>query len=294
MVSINNLRISCGFCMTQDEARQQFREIIQCEDSVLALDHAALLIAAEDYPNLAIEDYLSQLDTLAEESRQRMTETELHHPLDCTTVLAAHLFYEGRFNGNAGNYYDARNSFLNEVIDRGKGIPITLSVIFIEVAKRLGVELFGVGMPGHFIVKYADEGQEVFFDPFNGGKILTEDDCRQKIEAMYNDQVKFNSSFLQACTKKEILSRMLQNLKGVYFNASDMNKALGVIERLLLINPDAMIELRDRGLVCFTLKKYSQARVDLEAYLKAGPQVEDRDRIKEVLNDLRQRQARLN
>ncbi len=280
--------------MTKKAARQQFQEIIQCADAVLALDRAALLIAAEDYPNLVIEDYLSQLDTLAEESRRRMTENELHHPLACATALAAHLFYEGRFNSNVGNYYDARNSFLNEVIDRGKGIPITLSVIFIEVAKRLDVKLFGVGMPGHFIVKYVDEEQEVFFDPFNGGKILTEDDCRQKIEAMYNDQVKFNSSFLQACTKKEILSRMLQNLKGVYFNASDMNKALGVIERLLLINPDSMVELRDRGLVCFTLKKYSQARVDLGAYLKASPQAEDRDRIKEVVNDLRQRQARLN
>ena len=280
--------------MTKEEARQQFQEIIQCADAALALDRAALLIAAEDYPNLSIEDYLSQLDTLAEESRQRMTENELHHPLDCVTVLAAYLFYEGRFNGNAGNYYDARNSFLNEVIDRGKGIPITLSVIFIEVAKRLGVKLFGVGMPGHFIVKYVDEEQEVFFDPFNGGKILTEHDCRQKIEEMYNDQVKFNSSFLQACTKKEILSRMLQNLKGVYFNASNMNKALGVIERLLLINPDSMVELRDRGLVCFTLKKYSQAHVDLAAYVKASPHAEDRDRIKEVLNDLRKWQARLN
>jgi regulator of sirC expression with transglutaminase-like and TPR domain len=258
------------------------------------LDRAALLLAAEEYPTLQVEDYLAQLDALAEEARRRMTLGELFDPLECATTLAAHLFYEGRFTGNSKDYFDARNSFLNEVIDRGKGIPITLAVIFIEVARRLGVKLFGVGMPGHFLVKYSDGEQDVYFDPFNGGRRLTETNCRELVAELYDGRMKFDRSFLYAVTKKQILSRMLQNLKNIYTNASDLPKLLGVVERLLLLNPDAWSERRDRGLTYYGLKKYSLARADLETYLRRLPQAEDKDKIQAVLNDIRQRQAQLN
>lgn len=260
----------------------------------MELDRAALLIAAEEYPTLQVEEYLAQLDALAEESRRRMTLGELFDPLEGATALAAHLFYEGRFNGNLGDYYDARNSFLNEVLDRSKGIPITLSIIFIEVARRLGVKLFGVGMPGHFLVKYCDDEQEIFFDPFNGGRMLREENCREMIAEMYDGRLPFDPSFLHAVTKKQILSRVLQNLKNSYVNVSDLNKLLGVIERLLLLHPDSVTEQRDRGLICYGLKKYSQARADLELYLRRVPYAEDKEKIQEVLNDVRQRQAQLN
>jgi regulator of sirC expression with transglutaminase-like and TPR domain len=280
--------------MTKEETRQQFSMLIRGDEARLELDRAALLIAAEEYPALQVEDYLRQLDALAGASRQRMTLGELFNPLETATTLAAHLFYEGRFNGNLGDYYDARNSFLNEVIDRGKGIPITLSVIFIEVARRLGVSLFGVGLPSHFLVKYSDNTQEVFFDPFYGGRVLDKEDCRKMIEEMYGGRVPFASSFLQAVTKRQILSRMLQNLKNVYVKASDLHKLLGVIERLLLLHPGSVTELRDRGLTYYGLKKYSPARTDLEEYLRRTPYAEDKDKIQEVLNDVRQRQAQLN
>lgn len=280
--------------MTKEEARQQFTELIERGESGLELDRAALLLAAEEYPALVIEDYLAQLDALAEESRRRMTLGELFDPLECATTLAAHLFYEGRFTGNSKDYFDARNSFLNEVLDRGKGIPITLSVIFVEVARRLGVKLFGVGMPGHFLVKYSGDEEDVYFDPFNGGRMLTEADCRTLIAELYQGRMGFDRSFLYAVSKKQILSRMLQNLKNIYANASDLPKRLGVVERLLILNPDALLERRDRGLTYYGLKKYSLARLDLEAYLRRSPQAEDKDKIQVVLNDIRQRQAQLN
>ncbi len=280
--------------MTKEEARQQFVALIERGEASLALDHAALLLAAEEYPALQVEDYLAQLDALAEESRRRMTLGELFNPRECATALAGHLFYEGRFTGNSQAYFDARNSFLNEVIDRGKGIPITLAVIFIEVARRLGVKLFGVGMPGHFLVKYSNDEEDIYFDPFNGGRILTEANCRELIAELYEGRMNFDRSFLYAVTKKQILSRMLQNLKNIYANASDLPKLLGVVERLLILNPDALAERRDCGLTYYGLKKYSLARADLETYLRRQPQAEDKDKIQNVLNDIRQRQAQLN
>ena len=280
--------------MNKAAARQQFIAAIQMVDANIELDRAALLIAAEEYPSLEVEEYLSRLDEFAENSRRRMTADELRDSLLRAEILAHHLFGENRFAGNSKDYYDARNSFLNEVIDRGRGIPIALSVVFIEVARRLGIQLYGVGLPGHFLVKYSDTANEVFFDPFNGGKILTENDCRQKVEEMYQGRVSFHPTFLKAFTKKQILSRMLQNLKGVYFNTGELNKAFGVIERLVLLNPDSMEEIRDRGLVNFARKKYVLARPDLEAYLQALPDAQDQEQVRKALNELRQKQAQLN
>ena len=280
--------------MNKSAARQQFIAATQIEDSLIELDRAALLIAAEEYPSLEVEEYLSRLNELAENSQRRMTDDELSDSLLRAEILAHHLFGEGHFVGNSKDYYDARNSFFNEVIDRGRGIPIALSVLFIEVARRLGIQLYGVGLPGHFLVKYSDTANEVFFDPFNGGKILTENDCREKVEEMYQGRVLFHPSFLQAFTKKQILSRMLQNLKGVYFNTGELNKAFEVIERLILLNPDAMEEIRDRGLVNFARKKYGLARPDLEAYLQALPNAQDQEQVQKALNELRQKQAQLN
>lgn len=280
--------------MTKEEARKEFTDLLARGESELELDRAALLIAAEEYPAMSVTDYLAQLDALSEESRRRMTRDELFNPLACATALASHLFYEGRFTGNSKSYFDARNSFLNDVMDRGTGIPISLSVIFLEVARRLGIKLFGVGMPGHFLVKLSEDEAATYFDPFNGGRILTETNCREMIEELYSGRVRFDPSFLYAVTKKQILSRMLHNLKNIYTTASDLNKLLGVIERLLLLSPDSILEMRDRGLTYYRLKKYSRARIDLEIYLRRLPQAEDKDKIKEVLNDVRQRQAQLN
>lgn len=278
--------------MNREEARALFAEMVARDDHELELDKAALLIAAEEYPRLDIELYLAQLDSFAETARKR--DDVFADPLIRIMRLGNLLFDELGFRGNSDNYFDARNSFLNDLIDRRTGIPITLSVVMMEVARRIGLKLFGVGMPGHFLVKYADDKQEIFIDPFHSGRILNEERCREMVEEMYNGEMKFHHSFLYASAKKQILSRMLQNLKGIYARAKDHHKTLGVIERLLLINPDSAVEIRDRGMIHFATGRYLQARNDLENYLRLTPQAEDEKEIKELLTQLRQRQAQLN
>ncbi|MGE0885326.1 MAG: SirB1 family protein [Blastocatellales bacterium] len=278
--------------MNRDEARALFAEMIVRDDPELELDKAALLIAAEEYPRLDIELYLAQLDSFAEAARKR--DDVFADPLIRIMRLGNLLFDELDFRGNVENYFDARNSFLNDVIDRRTGIPITLSVVMIEVARRIGLKLFGVGMPGHFLVKYADDEQEIFIDPFHGGRILNEQRCQEMIAEMYNGEMTFHHSFLHASAKKQILLRILQNLKGIYARAKDHHKTLGVIERLLLINPDSAVEIRDRGMIHFATGRYVQARNDLEDYLRLTSQAEDEKEIKDLLAQLRQRQAQLN
>lgn len=278
--------------MTREEARAQFAELVVRHEEELELDRAALLIAAEEYPNLNVEEYLSLLDEIGEQARAQ--DDFFADPLTRIMRLSNLLFDELGFRGNAENYYDARNSFLNDVIIRRTGIPITLSVLMMEVGRRIGLQLFGVGMPGHFLVKYADEEQEIFADPFHGGRIVDEDRCRQLIEQMYDGRMPFSLSFLHAVTKKQILSRMLQNLKGVYAKANDHFKLLGLVERALMINPDSASEVRDRGSANFALGKYVEARKDFENYLRQLPEANDAARIKSLLAELRQRQAQLN
>lgn len=278
--------------MNREEARALFAEMIVRDDHELELDKAALLIAAEEYPRLDIELYLAQLDSFAEAARKR--DDVFADPLIRIMRLGNLLFDELDFRGNVENYFDARNSFLNNVIDRRTGIPIALSVVMIEVARRIGLKLFGVGMPGHFLVKYADDEQEIFIDPFHGGRILNEQRCQEMIAEMYNGEMTFHHSFLHASAKKQILLRMLQNLKGIYARAKDHHKTLGVVERLLLLNQDSAVEIRDRGMIHFATGRYVQARNDLEDYLRLTPQAEDEKEIKDLLAQLRQRQAQLN
>lgn len=278
--------------MTKEKARTQFAELLAREEAELELDRAALLIAAEEYPHLETDKYLHQLDTFA--ALVRKENDFLAAPLSRVIKLGQVLSAELGFYGNAGNYYDARNSFLNEVIDRRTGIPITLSVVYLEVARRIGLKLHGVGMPGHFLVKYSDEIQEILIDPFRGGRILTEDQCREMIAEMYDGRMQFQSAFLRATSKKQILARMLQNLKAIYTHAQDHHKTLGVIERLLLINPESETEIRDRGMSYAAMGRLSQARTDLEDYLRRAPTAEDTDEVKKRLAQLLQQQARLN
>jgi regulator of sirC expression with transglutaminase-like and TPR domain len=278
--------------MTKEEVRAKFAEMVTRDENELELDLAALLIAAEEYPHLEIEKYLDQLASFADLARQRDD-----HPADPLTRimrLSSFVFDELGFCGNVENYFDARNSFLNDVIDRRTGIPITLSVVFIEVARRIGLPLSGVGMPGHFVVRYSGDGQEILIDPFNGGRLLSEAGCREMIRELYGNQIQFHRSFLYAVTKQQILTRMLHNLKGIYARAGDHHKTLGAIERALLINPDAVSEIRDRGLVYFGMKRYAMALADLEEYLRRAPQSADAKEIKERIKQLHQRQAQLN
>ena len=253
---------------------------------------AALLIAAEEYPSLDPDRYLAQLDQFAAELREVLP--LLPDPLIMLLTINDYLFNQLGFQGNTENYYDARNSLLNDVIDRRTGIPITLSVIYLEVARRLGLPVYGVGLPGHFLVRYRAGERDVIIDPFHAGRVLSVEQCQEMFEEMYGGTVKFQMSFLNEATTKQILTRLLHNLKGIYLRVPDYVRALGVIERLLILNPESPVEIRDRGLAGLALGRYTQAQADLESYLCRVPLGEDVDEIKEKLMELHRKQARLN
>jgi regulator of sirC expression with transglutaminase-like and TPR domain len=282
--------------MTREETRAKFAEMVARNENDLELDRATLLIAAEEYPCLDLENYLVRIDELAELTGSR--DDRRSDPASRVARLSDSLFGELGFRGNVENYFDARNSFLNDVIDRRVGIPITLSVLYIEIARRIGLKLFGVGMPGHFIVKFTDDEREILIDPFNGGRLLSEEKCREMVSAIYGAGVKFHQAFLYAVTKKQILARMLQNLKGIYARSGAHHKTLAAIERAMLIHSQtgmsAANEIRDRGLVYSRMGRYVMALADLEEYLRLAPQAADAKEIEEQIKRLRQKQSQLN
>jgi regulator of sirC expression with transglutaminase-like and TPR domain len=279
--------------MKKDEARRRFAEIALRDDNQIRLDEAALLIAAEEYPSLRLDAYISALDEFALDAKLRMSPAD--DPEACVLQLRDYLFGDLGFSGNQEDYFDARNSFLNDVIDTRTGIPITLSLVFIEVARRLRLRLCGVGMPGHFIVRFdKDNGTALLFDPFNAGRMLTEDDCREMVSGMYGDALAFHPSFLRAVSPRQIVMRMLQNLKGIYSRSGEHSKCLDVVEQGMLLKPDDARNLRDRGMALVGLGRLHEALEDLEEYLRQIPRASDKSEVREKIGDLRQRLAALN
>lgn len=272
--------------------RLVFARLVSRPESAIDLAEAALLIAKEEYPGLEVDHYLSHLDAMAAEVRARIGCVEDPHRLIAS--LSNYLFQEQGFHGNTDDYYDPRNSFLNDVLDRRTGIPITLSTVYIELGRRLGVRLVGVGMPGHFLVKYAGPDEEIVIDPFHQGTIVSPAECQRILDRIYDGKLAFDPHFLATLGTRQILARMLNNLKAIYFNAQAYTKALSVVERLLILDPQAANEIRDRGLLSCQLKRYPQAMADLERYLELAPEAEDAEVIRAHLRSIRQRVASLN
>ena len=261
-------------------------------EGTLNLAEAALLIAQEEYPDVVPSAYLARLDRMADEvDRRSRNEKDGRGRLN---ALNRYLFETVRFSGNSGEYYDPRNSFLNEVLDRRTGIPITLSTVYLEVGWRLGMPLHGVGFPGHFLVKHSSLEEDIVIDPFHQGQILTEEDCQSRLDQSYGGQVQFRQSLLAAATKREILIRILTNLKGIYVTVKDHRRALAAVERILLIDPGLDREIRDRGVLRMQLQQTSQGSADLERYLTTNPQAEDAEEVRARLREWRQALASLN
>jgi len=272
--------------------RLVFARLVSRPESAIDLAEAALLIAKEEYPGLEVGHYLSHLDSMASDVRARMGPGDDPHRLIAS--LGDYLFRERGFRGNTDNYYDPRNSFLNDVLDRRTGIPITLSAVYMEVGRRLGMRLDGVGMPGHFLVKYVEADEEIVIDPFNRGAIVSPADCQRLLDRIYEGKRAFEPRFLATLGPRQILTRMLSNLKGIYFNTQAYAKALGVVDRLLILDPRAATEIRDRGLLSCQLKRYPQAIADLKRYLEQAPGAEDAEVIRAHLRSIRQRVVSLN
>jgi regulator of sirC expression with transglutaminase-like and TPR domain len=229
----------------QAQARQLFTEMVTGRESRLDLGRAALLIASEEYPGLDILRYVARLEAMAAAVRPVVGATDA--PQEQVEHLNTYLFVERGFRGNTQGYYDPRNSFLNDVLDRKLGIPITISVVYMEVGRRVGMPLQGVGMPGHFLVKYPHPEADIYIDPFNKGQILSRQGCEELLQQVYGEPVPFEESFLAPVTKKQILARILMNLKAIYLHIKHHRKALATVERLLLIQPDAEQEMKDRA-----------------------------------------------
>ena len=249
-----------------------FATLMQERGDDLPLDRAAALIARGiAYPDLDLEATLAVLDDLADGLRSRLP--ALPEPRAVAVALRDYLGGELGFRGPANEsedaYYDVRNSYLNDVLGRHVGIPIGLAIVYIEVARRIGFSLVGVGMPLHFVIKHSlgDAPEEgIFMDPFLGGALLTPQQLRQRFEAQFRDRAPFAEHYLGAVTKKQLLARVLNNLRGVYLGRQQLHRALSVLDYLLLLAPWDLETRRDRGLLALRIGEFSRALEDLQAY----------------------------
>lgn len=255
---------------------------------------ACLLIAQDAYPELDVDTYLRRIEEIADGVRARI-------PADAfaeqrIVALNNYLFGDLRLSGNVADYYDPRNSYLNEVIDRCKGIPITLSVLYIEVGQRIGLALKGVSFPGHFLVKLRVKRGQLVIDPFSGGEPQSEEDLRRRLRKVLpgNQTIQSIDPYIEAATPRQIVSRLLRNLKNIYIESKQFERALAVMNRTLLVSPESAEELRDRGLVYQRLECFRPALADLQNYLRRLPNAPDAQDIHERLVELRQAAGRLN
>ncbi len=273
-----------------------------------ALAPAALAIARIEYPRLDAERYLARLDAMGDGAR-RVVQRHIDLSGDnstpaCIRAVNEYLYEEQRFVGNRDKFEDPRNSCLNEVLDRRTGIPITLAVVYLEVGRRAGLTVEGVNFPGHFLLRCSDvghSGRSLLIDPFHGGALLSEHDCRGLLQRQFGDEVTFSRSLLAPATRLQIVVRMLLNLKKLYVHMRSFPQARDVTELLLAMTPSALSELRDRGLLAYHLNDVSGALRDLQTYLKLASMSEmdkeakeEHEQIWEHVKTLRRRVAALN
>ncbi len=267
-----------------------FAQQIQRPGDEIDLARAALVMGRFEYPDLDVSAYMQRIDQLASVAVEATVTADMP-----ALSLAQYLFDTMGFAGNGRNYADPRNSFLNEVLERRLGIPISLSVLYLEVAQRAGIDAAGVGLPGHFIVgAQLEDGQVVYLDPFHSGIPLTEEDCRERVRQITDGKLPFNEAFLNPVSSHYILARMLNNLKNQYTSTNDYPRAAKVIERLLVVHPDDPTETRNLGLIYGSLGKKRQAAELLEKYLTAQPDAHDAEAVRQHLDALTSAASRWN
>ena len=281
-------------------APDPFAELLARDEAEIDLARACLLIAADAYPGLDVDGYLGEIERLAARLRGRLPPGGGAEQR--VLALNQFLFDDLGYSGNAGNYYDPRNSFLNEVIDRRTGIPITLSVLYLEIGRRIGLGLEGVSFPGHFLVRLRLRGAMLVLDPFSGGEALSEADLRERLQRVIPESAAGAAPvealpldpFLEPAGKRQILARLLRNLKGIYRDADKPQRLLEVLNRMLVVAPEAHGELRERGLLYQRLECYRAALKDLQDYSALEPEAPDIDDVRAKLVELSARCARLN
>lgn len=269
--------------MRLSPAGQRFYQEVQKSDGRINVAAAALYIAQEDNWDMDPKVYLEALDDMAAVVRSRLPAGR--YPLRVIQTINEYLFGDLKFSGNQYNYYDPDNSFLNCVIDRRLGIPISLSLVYLEVAHRIRFPMVGVGMPGHFLVRPVIEEMEVFVDPFHGGEVLFLADCQARFQQLF-PQAPWRPEFLSGVMPKAFLGRMLMNLKGIYAQLEAYDQAVAVLDKLMILMPEDISQQRDRGLIHLRLENYDLARQDLERYVRSHPNPPDRREIQQILKSI--------
>ena len=258
-----------------------FAELLGRDDDEIPLDRAALWLAAHEYPDLDVEAACATLDGYAERLRGRMFGRD--EPEEQAFLLADLLHGELGFSGNPEAYYDPRNSYLNEVLERKVGIPISLSAVYLEVWRRTGLSLEGVGMPGHFLLRLRHPRRPLLLDPFAGGTLVSEAECEARLRGVYGPGVHFRQAMLAAVGTRAIIFRMLNNLKGIYTSQSDWARVVRTIDLMLITEPGASSAYRDRGLAHMRTGQLRRARADFEHYLLNAIDIEDAGSVREQL-----------
>jgi len=262
------------------------------EDEKIDLIRGALVIARTEYPHLEIEEYAGRIEKMGQRAAALAPDGD---PQRTLAALNQVVFEQANLRGNREDYYDPRNSFLNDVLDRGLGIPITLSLIYMEVARRVGFPLSGVGMPGHFLLKhYGEDGQERLIDCFNRGDILSRQDCQSRLDEIYSGEMKLRPEFLHPISRRQILTRMLNNLKTVYLSTRNFRKALPLADLVLVIYPRSAEDLKQRALLRYSMGLQRLAAEDLDQYLKMSPNASDADEIRQMSLSIKRMLALMN
>jgi regulator of sirC expression with transglutaminase-like and TPR domain len=270
-------------------ARTQFCRVAALPEERVDLAEAALWIAAEEYPALDVSLYLARLADLASAALDRVRDARSLR--ERVTRLNHFLFQEQGFRGNRDDYYDARNSFLNDVLERRTGIPITLAILYVWIAQRLDLPARGVGFPGHFLVRL-DGADEILVDPF-AGALVTRGECVARLRAAAGAEVPFDPRLLDPTPPHQILARVLRNLKQIWLAREDWPRALSCAERILVLAPDSPLELRDRGLLFARLECFAAAEADLKKFLALAPEDAGADAVRAQLVELARSAPRL-
>ncbi len=266
-------------------ARQRFTEIAARPEPLVDLVEASLLISVEDYPRLDIDRYLEQVGSWSGAVHDRLDGSQdIERIVETINQI---LFAEEGFRGENDDYYDPRSALLNEALDRHAGLPITLSILYIEISRRVGIEATGVSLPGRFLVKFSGAFGTIVVDPFDGGRVLTTLELQKILDEMYGGGVQLREHHLRSFSRKEILARELAQLKAAYLAQRDLQRAAASVDRLLILDGRDPYEIRDRAAIAVQMHAYAQAIGFFERYLELVPHAEDRARIGEQIAYLR-------
>lgn len=280
-----------------------FSALVAREDARIELARACLQIAEDAYPGLDVDGYVGEIERLARRLRARLAPGAIAE--DRVIALNEFLYDDLGFSGNTDDYYDPRNSYLNEVLDRRKGIPITLAVLYMEIGRRIELPFEGVSFPGHFMVRLPMRGGTLVLDPFSGGIPQSESELRERLKRVIPRVAGASTGgvavadlpldqFLEPASNRQILARLLRNLKGVYREKDRPERLLQVLNRMVIVAPDAPAELRDRGYVYQRLECWRPALKDLADYLEREPDAADLEEVRATVMELSARCARLN